>query len=278
MPNTTPFTIKVGTFTCHILPDVEREMDAGILFSNAPENERQQAIAPYQTENGTLPNMFGTVLIETGDETVLIDAGMGDAFPETGHLLEHLARLNIAPEAINTVIITHCHPDHIVGLLDADDNLRFPNANYIMWHSEWDFWTDAEILATQPEGRVAVVKRVLPKIADRVSLATEDGEVLNAGIYALPTPGHAPGHMSVRVSDGNDTLIFAGDALLHPLHIAHPDWVAAFDMDKTQVPATRRHLCQLCVDNNWSIVGYHFMPAGIGKVVENAGTFSYENI
>ena len=269
------FQFKIGSFDCAILPDVVRQMDAGILFSNAPPDELQAILSRYNSD-GTLLNIFGCLLVQTGNEIVLIDAGMGDAFPETGQLFTQLAQLNISPAHIDTLILTHCHPDHIAGMVTKDGTLAFPNAGIVLWHSEWAFWTDEAELATQPAGRADAVRRYLPPVANKVELMTDASEPIRPGIYPVPTPGHSPGHMGVRIQSGEETLLFAGDAFLHPIHIEQPDWVAQFDMNPAQVPATRRQLIEQCIENDWWVTGYHFAPAGIGRIEKSGKSAKWQ--
>ncbi len=271
----TTFHFQIGAFKCHILPDAGRRTDAGILFSNAPTDELEAALKDHDSDGG-LYNIFGCLLIETGEENILVDAGMGKAFPETGKLLEHLAALNISPEAINTLIITHAHPDHIIGLLNDDGELAFPNASYVMWHAEWEFWTDEAQLAALPEGRTAAARKYLPPIASKLELATEDGETIRPGIFAMPTPGHSPGHLALLIKSEGEEFCFLGDAILHPLHIEQPNWVAEYDMDRSLVVETRRRLIEQCAQHGWLTTGYHFAPAGIGRIEEvEAGKYRW---
>lgn len=265
---------QLGQFRCFILPDAVRQVDASILFSNAPEEELAQVLAERGSE-GRLDNIFGCMLIQTGRHNILVDTGLGDV-PGAGQLMSNLEQAGLTPDDIDVVVITHAHPDHIGGLLTPDGELAFPLASYHMWQSEWDFWTDEARLAELPEGRPDFARRCLPPIRDRLMLVVDAGEEIVPGLIALPTPGHSPGHMSLLLTSGDHTLLLAGDVLLNEIHVAHPEWVAAFDMDTAMVPVTRRALLQQAADNKWLVSAFHFPLPGLGRIEQDGERFRWQ--
>ncbi|MFQ6115833.1 MAG: MBL fold metallo-hydrolase [bacterium] len=115
---------------------------ATLLFANAPKGHLEQALRehnlqPKQWVEWVSP--YTCLLINTGRYQVLVDTGAGGLVPSTGNLLQNLRMEGIDPEDIDTVIITHGHPDHIGGNTDSEGKPAFPSARYVMWKHEWDF-------------------------------------------------------------------------------------------------------------------------------------------
>jgi glyoxylase-like metal-dependent hydrolase (beta-lactamase superfamily II) len=140
------YRFKIGRFECLIVSDGSRRYpDPGpAFFSNAPAGELGEELL----SSGLDPQSFDNVEVQhsclvvfTDDHIVLIDTGFGGYGETTGHLTENLAGERISLEDIDTVILTHAHPDHIGGIADKIGNPVYPNARFFMWKGEWDFWT-----------------------------------------------------------------------------------------------------------------------------------------
>ena len=135
-------------------------------------------------------------------------------------------------EDIDTVILTHAHPDHINGNTLDNGQLAFPNARYFMSKTEWDFWNSGEAEATLDEKikdvLLSVTRQNLPPIAHKVELVEGD-KVIIPGIRCIAAPGHTPGHMVLLISSEEDQLLHMVDTVLHPIHIEYPEWHSIFD-------------------------------------------------
>lgn len=122
-----------------------------------------------------------------------MDTGADGLVPSTGRLLQNLQTAEIAPEDIDRVILTHGHPDHIGGNTDAEGKLAFPNARYVMWKEEWDFWTSGQAEATLDEHVKEVLmefaRRNLSPIQSRLDLVDLEKDIV-PGIRAVAAPGH----------------------------------------------------------------------------------------
>ena len=189
-------------------------------------------------------------LLRTEDATILVDTGAGPkprAFLPNGdaRLLEDLARVDVVPEDIDVVVHTHLHVDH-VGWTGA-----FPNASYVVHEDDWAYFMTEASLAERPHLR----EKLLP--LQRVERVTGETEIA-PGVRVQPTPGHTPGHMSVRA--GNLAVI--GDLAAHELQIADPDLVFVNDLDPQLAAATRRRVIAELAEEGAVVIAGHFYGRG----------------
>lgn len=144
-----PYRFKVGAFDCTLVSDRSYAYPhpAQVFFANAPPDEREQALAdegiqPDEWEEYVSP--YPSLVIDVGEQTVLVDTGGGEMAPTTGKLQASLEAADIDATAVDVVLITHGHADHVGGTLTDDGDPAFPNARYVMPEEEWEFWTGAE--------------------------------------------------------------------------------------------------------------------------------------
>ena len=204
----TSHRFRIGGFECVAVLDGVHDYahPAQELFANAdPELIAQELkkhgidISDWDIWTSPYPSM----VIFTGDHVVLIDTGAGDFEPSTGKLIENLKEEGIEPQDIDTVVITHAHPDHIGSNADDEEKPRFPNARYCLFKEEWDFWTENPDVSSLPisdhlkELLLDFPRRQLPPIEDRVRLLNTDGEIV-PGVEAILVPGHTPGHIAKK--------------------------------------------------------------------------------
>jgi glyoxylase-like metal-dependent hydrolase (beta-lactamase superfamily II) len=209
------------------------------------------------------------VVINTGDHRILIDTGAGKLGPDTGKLLTSLRAEGISPKEIDTVILTHAHPDHLGGNT-RDGEVVFPNARFMIGRAEWDFWTSEPDLKTDEHTRellITTAQNNLLPIEDQLTFISHEEEIVT-GIHMSPAPGHTPGHMAVSVSSNDERLLCIGDAVLHPIHIKHPTWHAVVDFSPQQVLNTRRQLFTRAADDDALVLAFHFPFPGLGHVIE----------
>lgn len=221
-------------------------------------------------------SFFNVVVVETGGNTVLIDTGFGAGGRENGmgRLTARLRAAGITPEQIDLVALTHCHGDHIGGLIE-DGAPAFPNARLAVGEAELAFWTSDETRAGERAGNAqAVTDLVLRFDADPTLLA--DGDEVVPGITARAAFGHTPGQLAFEVTGGPRNLLIAGDVFHHPiLSFQRPDWQVQFDMDHEGAAATRRALAARAADEGLAVMAYHLPFPGVGYVIRDGEAFRF---
>ena len=273
---TAPVSRKVGAIEVKIVSDGVLHVPLSFSLPDTPLADAAALFKAHGLPEAGTPSQTNVVLVKTGDELVLIDAGSGPNFqPTAGKLQENLEAAGIAPDKITKIVFTHAHADHLWGVIDDfDDGDRFPNARYIISAPEWDFWTDPNTADTVPDwlkGMALGTVRILKKIEDKIE-RRKAGDSLAPGLTYVSTPGHTPGHMAVLVESQGQRLMIGGDVLANTaLSFARPEWRIGSDFDRDLAVTTRRRLLDQLVMDKMPLVGFHLAWPGFGTA-ERSGT------
>jgi glyoxylase-like metal-dependent hydrolase (beta-lactamase superfamily II) len=274
------YRFSLGQFQLTVLSDGTLAFPAEVVWPEAPKAERDAVLASdfQPTDKSTF--QVNVLAVNTGDRLVLIDAGSrGKMQPTAGRLLQNLAAAEIKPEDVDTVLITHAHPDHLWGVADASDTERtFPNAEYVIGEAELNFWTQPQ----HPLESHAVWgdiyrqnMKTLAAIKNRIRTVKPEGEVV-PGIAAIATPGHTPGHTSVQIASGSNQLLCTADVVGNrAVAFWHPEWRGGFDLDLDQGAKTRRAFLDRCASEKVMVSSYHLPFPGIGNVVRSGTAFNW---
>ena len=276
------YSFDVGSFECIVINDgtfsYPRPSQNVFInfFVNAPEDRlrrvlRDHNLVPEHWEEYVSP--YICLVISKGHEHVLVDTGAGSMAPTTGRLIPNLEAEGISPEDIDTVILTHGHPDHIGGNIDSEGRPAFPNAKYVMWKDEWDFWTsdpDLSGLKMDDHGKeilVKVAQNNLHPIRDQLELIEREVEI-RPGISAVSAPGHTPGHMAVELVSDNARLLHISDTVLHPIHVEQPGWCSSVAFDPEKVTVSRLRLFNKVASEEAQVIATHFPFPGLGYIIQ----------
>lgn len=216
-------------------------------------------------------------VIRTGDRTVLVDTGFAGKTEHVGRLAENLKAINIAPADIDTIVMTHMHPDHAAGLTDASSKPIFPKAQLVLHENELAFWQDDGAMArATPEGQgdFHVARTALAAYDDRIRTVKTD-EVA-PGVRAFPTPGHTPGHTAWLVESNGDGLLIWGDIIHFPgVQFAFPDASVAYDIDHAGAAEGRKKVLKFAAGEKLRVAGVHLDFPTFGHVVPNGAAYRF---
>ena len=269
------------------------------LFSNPPADLVQQhgwLLPHFATADGKLLMSVHAFVIESAGRTIVVDTCVGNDKPRsnpgwnrlTTRFLDDLAAAGFAPERIDTVLCTHLHVDHVGWNTrwqpGSDGNGRwvptFPNARYLFARTEWAHWAaeaDARRAAQPgagPEDDVFgdSVQPILDAgLADLVAMDHR----LTDEVWLEPTPGHTPGHVSVRIRSGGAQAVITGDLMHHPIQCSEPDRLVKFDTDAMQARTTRRRFLACCAADRSLVLGTHFAHPTAGHVVPDGAAWRF---
>ena len=249
-----------------ILPDATRDACRGYRWM----------FPHFMDDAGNLVMSTHALVVDTGARRIVVDTCIGNDkvrdIPTWSHLqtsfLADLEAAGYPRESIDTVLCTHLHVDHVgwnTMLVDGEWVPTFPNARYLVGETEWRYW-DARDASTQ-----VLVDSVRPVIdAGLVDFVPVDHRVCDE-VWLESTPGHTPGHVSVRISSGGADALITGDCIHHPCQMTRTDWCSSADTDQAQGLQTRESLLERMVDTDVLVIGTHFATPTAGHVKRRAG-------
>jgi glyoxylase-like metal-dependent hydrolase (beta-lactamase superfamily II) len=277
------FRFKVGDFEVTSLHDgtATGEFDPK-RFPNAKPEEVLALMESQYMPTKPVMNSFNTIVVNTGSKLVLIDSGFANnGAPTTGRMGANLAAAGIDPKNIDTVLISHYHPDHINGLRTKEGALVYPNAEIIVPSVDHAHFMDDAKMNAVPEaarGAFKVARRVFGPNAKDLKMAEWTKEWA-PGITAVQSDGHTPGHTSFVIASGKKTLMVVGDASNDPRIFAkRPDWHFGFDADKARAVETRKKLLDMASADRMQVTFYHAAFPATGYVAKNASGYDWHPI
>jgi glyoxylase-like metal-dependent hydrolase (beta-lactamase superfamily II) len=246
---------------------------------NASSTEVNEALAAAFLPPRILPISFTALLVNTGAKLVLIDTGTAGQIADTaGSLLDNFKSAGIDPKAVDTILISHFHPDHIDGIKTKDGAKIFPNAEVVVPEPEWDFWMD-DANMSKAEGAVKRyflnARRIFKDIAKDVRRFKPGNEVA-PGIVSVAAYGHTPGHTAFAIHSGSQSMLAMSDTVRNPyLFARHPNWQPAFDMDGPQAVDARRRMLDHVAADRMLIEAYHFPFPACGHIAKTASGYDF---
>jgi glyoxylase-like metal-dependent hydrolase (beta-lactamase superfamily II) len=241
-------------------------------------------LAPHFLDGeGRLLQSVHAFVVRTPDLIALVDTCIGNDKDRGGRrpfhmlrtgFLDDLRAAGVAPEAVDVVICTHLHVDH-VGWNTRLDSGRwvptFPRARYLFARREWEHWT-----SEGDEGTKRIMAdSVAPVLDAGLARLVEMDHRVSGEIWLEPTPSHTPGHVSVRLASDGAEAVITGDLMHHPVQVAEPTWQSNFDTDPDTARETRRAFCARYADRPVTVLGTHFHHPTAGRIVTHGPTWRF---
>jgi glyoxylase-like metal-dependent hydrolase (beta-lactamase superfamily II) len=269
------YRYKIGSFEITAINDGTwyRALDDKFV-KNAPFADVQKALSDQFLPTDKIPIPFTTLMVNTGSKLILLDTGTGGQLaPTAGTMAANMAAAGIDPKAVDTIIISHFHPDHINGIKTKDGAKVFPNAEINVPAPEWAHWMDDAKMNAAPEaarGGFLNARRVFGDIANDVK-RFEPGKEVAPGITSIAAHGHTPGHTAFAIASGNQSMLYLADTTNHPwLFVRNPEWQAVFDADGNMAAETRKKLLDRAAADKMIVHGYHFPFPASGYITRTA--------
>jgi glyoxylase-like metal-dependent hydrolase (beta-lactamase superfamily II) len=283
--NAAIYRFKLGNFNLISISDGILNAPAALFAGDAtPEKLKEVLQQGFQGE--TLAVDCNVLLVDTGENKVLIDTGSGLLNGATvGKLIENLQQVQIQPSDITAVILTHAHGDHVGGL-NGKSGLTFPKASYFISKQEWNFWTQASVdlpnfgaPAEMKQQMIKIAQTQLGLIRDRVTQFDVNQEFL-PGFTAIPAYGHTPGHVAIRIASGNAVMVHTADTVhISTINLWNPSWKPIFDADREMAATTRQAVLEKIAIDRTLMFAYHFPYPGIGHLrARDRGGFDWQPV
>jgi glyoxylase-like metal-dependent hydrolase (beta-lactamase superfamily II) len=267
------FRFEIGEFECVSISDGALNYPPETFFANVPLERVEDSLRERNLPTAQIMTPYTCLFIDTGEHRVMVDTGAGNLgahaaqiFPGldhstsvTGLLPENLRAAGIEASDVDTVIITHAHPDHVGGTLDETGRLVFGDARYFISRDEWDFWNSDVATDKAPPIMEETARRNLEPLEDRLTLIEDSSEIV-PGVRAIATFGHTPGHIALSIAFEGEQLLHVSDAVLYPLHLEHPEWTPVFDMIPKQASASKRRIFDRAAEEDALVFAHHFPP------------------
>jgi glyoxylase-like metal-dependent hydrolase (beta-lactamase superfamily II) len=256
-----------------------------LIAKATPEALREMAwlYPDFVTPEGHLLSSIHALLVEAPGLRMVVDTCIGNDKPRrmTGRLplqtsfLQSMQDAGWPCDSVQVVVCTHLHVDH-VGWNTRLENARwvptFPRARYLIGRREYEHW--------QSEGS----EEQLQLVDDSIQPIFDAGLVdlvemthrISPEISLTPTPGHTPGHVSVRIESRGQSALITGDVLHHPCQCGRPSWSTSFDSSVVEAQQTRAALLEAVADTSTLVIGTHFPRPTAGRVRRDGDAYRFE--
>jgi glyoxylase-like metal-dependent hydrolase (beta-lactamase superfamily II) len=283
-----PLAWTIGAVTVTRIVELEAVGGSKFILPQATREAAREIawLAPhFADEDGRLKMSVHALVIVTPKRRIVVDTCIGNdkqrEIPAWSHLqtrfLDDMEAAGFGRETIDTVLCTHLHVDHVgwnTMLVDGEWRPTFPNARYLMGRREFEYWRDeADAAAGDPMIFADSVKPVWD--AGLVDLVETDHVVCDE-VSLVPTLGHTPGHVSVRIASGGEEALITGDFIHHPCQLAHPEWASAADYDPAASTRTRESMFGDLAASPTLVIGTHFAAPTAGHVRRDGAVFRFE--
>lgn len=266
------YRMALGDLEITALYDGFIDLDPKILSGASAEDVQGLLARMFLAATPGVQTAVNAFLVHTGSNLVLVDAGTAKAFgPTLGFIADNIRAAGYDPAQVDTVLLTHLHPDHANGLVTADGGMAFPNAELRVAKADADFWLSEEVAAKAPADAqpfFAMARAAAAPYAAAGKLKPfQWGEALLPGVVSVAAQGHTPGHSGYLFGAKDTSILMWGDLVhSHAVQFARPEVAIEFDVDKAQAVETRKRIFADAAAQKLWVAGAHLPFPGIGHV------------
>ena len=273
------YRMNLGEFEITALYDGFTQLDPTWLSGISADSIQSLLVKMFIDSNKHIQTAVNGYLINTGERLVLVDVGSALCFgPTLGKMRHNLEASGYKVEQVDTVLLTHLHPDHACGLTNSDGTPTYPNARVHVPRQEAEFWLDQDI-APMPESNQAFFlmarAAVAPYTQKRLQRYEAEAALL-PGVESVPAYGHTPGHSAYLFTSGGERLMVWGDLVHnHAIQFARPEVVIEFDVDSAQARSSRQSILAHAAKESFWVAGAHLPFPGLGRVRAEGDTYAW---
>src|SRR6202165_5577893 len=278
------YRYKVGDIQVTVVSDGRNTFKREDSFITNPKKEDVNAVL----EKAFLPRdmftiYFAPLVINTGSKLVVLDTGNGalataDSKGANGLFADNMAAAGFDAKAVDMVVISHFHGDHVNGLLTAEGRPAFPNAEVLVPATEWKFWMDDGEMSRAPAARMQGLfknnRNIFEAGLKKKVTPYEWGKEVAPGLLAVETVGHTPGHTSYVLSSGSGKVFIQSDVTNNPNPFAtQPGWHLTFHQAAEGAATTRRRIYDMVVAEKLQVQGFHYPFPGLGHIEKDGNGY-----
>ena len=274
------FRMALGAFQVTALYDGVVGIDPALLTGGNRKAIEASLARSFQKRSVPVQTAVNAYLVDTHKNVILVDTGTANLFGDKlGLVHANLGAAGYAPSQVDTILLTHLHPDHAGGLLTPSGEMAFSRARVFVSRADAAYWLSEKTAAGAPENQQMLFKMaraaVAPYIAAGRLTVFDDGQTLRDGVVGIRASGHTPGHTAYLFSSRGQNLLAWGDIVHNAaVQFPHPETAIEYDWDQRQAVATRRTLFALSETRKFFVAGAHIPFPGIGRV-HRSGTHRY---
>ncbi|MCW6536758.1 MBL fold metallo-hydrolase [Sphingomonas lycopersici] len=276
------YAVRIGDIEVLVISDGVLPLPTQTMSTNVDPAEREAWFKDMFLGPDAFDWALNVLLVQSGDQTILVDAGLGgqfSGFPRAGQSLRRLEAAGVDLGSVTDIVLTHMHMDHVGGLLGDDVKSRLrPDLRIHVAAAEVDFWDSPDFSHTDmpapvPDVLRSTAKQFLDQYHNKLQTFENEHEVA-PGVVARRTGGHTPGHSLVTVTSGGERLTFAGD-ILFPVAFDHPEWHNGFEHDPEESVRVRVRFLQEAAASGELVVATHMPFPSVGRVALNGDRFRW---
>ena len=215
-----------------------------------------------------------TFLIHSGGRIALVDTGSQNSMgPTLGHMPKHIAAAGVDAKQIDTIILTHMHPDHSNGLTDANGKAIYPHVELVVAERDVAHWHDDAAMARATERQqMRFFRWAREQIAPYQNQRREPKGEVFPGVTAVPLYGHTPGHTGYMIASKGEQLFIWGDIVHVPdVQTRRPSIYMEPDVDPQAAVATRERTFDMVATDRLLVAGMHTHFPGFLNLNKRAG-------